>query len=183
MKPQNASLAVSVKGPQVPRTVLVAPPSRFAKRIEASAETRRPVAMRFMESSLGGEGTPLSTGSQGSRLPASSRLRHSGRGERPSIQTWQGVGMARRGSAASDARARPVGGDSGISAADEGRAGGAVRKGGDVGTSGSRRGGLRGSFPSGRGRASDSPEESDDREGGQGGCAPAGYRCGANDNA
>src|SRR5262249_53747114 len=81
MKPQNTSLAVSVKGPQVPRTVLAAPPSRFAKRIEARAETRRPVAVGFMESSLGGEGTPLSTGSQASRLPASSRLRHSGRGD------------------------------------------------------------------------------------------------------
>src|SRR5262249_12415998 len=97
MKPQNASLAVSVKGPEVPRTVLVAPPSRFAKRIEVSAETRRPVAMRFMESSLGGEGTPLSTGSQGSRLPASSRHRHSGPGELEgvSLVRWYNGEMAR----------------------------------------------------------------------------------------
>src|SRR5262245_6156407 len=65
MKPQKASLAVSVKGPQVARRVLVAPPSRTANTIETRARTRRAVADSFMESSLIGEATLSRHVSQG----------------------------------------------------------------------------------------------------------------------
>src|SRR5215471_836939 len=48
MKPQNASLAVSVKGPQVPWRVPVPPASRAVNTIETIARTRRPELISCM---------------------------------------------------------------------------------------------------------------------------------------
>ncbi len=87
------------------------------------------------------------------------------------------------GSVALDARARAVGCDRRVSAADARRARGAVRKGGELGPGRQGRRGIRGSGLSGKGGASSAPGEPDGRSCCTGGRSAAADKFGADEHA